>query len=95
MVGATYCPVHEVRFRESNVCFSDIDYQLVPASYALLRQPESEMGNTKVYARRYLLLSKDIAWLLENGFKVADNEGVRSSFIESSGKAVSALDWIR
>lgn len=89
MPGATYCPVHEVRFRESNIRFSDIDYQLIPATYALLHLPEGEMANTKVYTDRYLLLSRDIAWLLENGFMVADNEGFRRGFIESTGKPVS------
>lgn len=88
MPGAIYCPIHEVRFRESDVCFEDIDYQLIPATYALLHLPERDMGNANVYSDRYFLLSKDIAWLLENGFMVADNEGVRRSFIEASGKPV-------
>ena len=56
-----------------NVCFEDIDYQLIPATYALLHLPERVMGNANVYSDRYFLLSKDIAWLLKNGFMVADN----------------------
>lgn len=85
MPGAVYCPIHEVKLRESGVSFRDIRFQLIPANYALnhIPEPEAEPGN--VYADRYISLAKDIAWLLDKGFQFSDIEWVKRSYFDTTG----------
>ena len=52
MPGAVWCPAHGVALRESGTRVQDINYQLIPATYALMHvcDPEQETGT--VYAER-------------------------------------------
>ena len=88
MNGAVCCPVHGVKLRESGVRVRDINYQIIPATYGLIHYPEPKAVEGNVYSERYMILAKDIAWLLENGYSMVDNEWVRETFIRSSGRAV-------
>ena len=85
MPGAVYCPIHEVKLRESGVSFRDIKYNLIPANYAMnhIPEPDPEPGN--VYSDRYISLAKDIAWLLDKGFQFSDSEWVKRSYFEITG----------
>lgn len=49
MPGAVYCPVHLERFRKSGVSFRDINYQLIPATYAMFCVPEPEQEGGTVF----------------------------------------------
>ena len=88
MPGAVYCPVHKVKFRESGVGYRDINYQIIPATYALihLEEPDAEAGN--VYEERYLRLAQDIAWLLDNGYSLRNNDWVRQTYATVSGNHI-------
>ena len=88
MPGAEYCPVHGVKLRESGVQVSDINYQVLPATYALIHFPEPEPSGGNVYAARYMGLAADIAWLLENGYSIAGREWVSRSFIKAVGHPI-------
>lgn len=88
MPGAVYCPVHKVKFRESGVRYSDIDYQLIPATYALIHLEEADEEAGNVYEERYLRLAQDIAWLLDNGYSLRDNGWVRQTYAAVSGKYI-------
>ena len=88
MPGAEYCPVHGMKLRESGVRVKDISYQVIPATYALIHFPEPEPGGGNVYADRYMALAADMAWLLENGYSIADREWTRGRFIKAAGKPV-------
>lgn len=90
MPGAVYCPVHRERFRESGVSFSETGYQLIPATYALIHRPDPEQGNGTIYSDQYIELSRDIAWLLGNGFSVSDRESLAESFLRITGGALEA-----
>jgi hypothetical protein len=88
MPGVAYCPVHGVKLRESGVSYKEINYQIIPATYAVihLEEPDAEPGN--VYKDRYIRLSKDIAWLLDNGLSLKDNEWVRRTYNAATGKYI-------
>ena len=86
--GAAYCPVHKEKFRESGVSFADIQYQLIPASYALMHIPEPEPEEGNVYADRYIRLAEDMAWILDCGFSLMDFEKLKWSFYASTGKNI-------
>lgn len=47
-----------------------------------------ESGN--VYSEKYIQLARDIAWLLDNGFSMRDNDWVRQTFKAASGKDINA-----
>lgn len=84
--GASYCPVHRIRLRESGVEFRDINYRLLPTTYALdhFPEPEEDIGN--LYQSNFIRLAEDIAWLLNKGFSFSDNEWIKESFLELTGK---------
>lgn len=88
MPGVSYCPIHGVKLRKSGVGYRDINYQIIPASYAVIHlgEPEPETGN--VYSEKYIRLAKDIAWLLDNGFSLKDNDWVRHTFKAASGRDI-------
>ncbi len=88
MPGVSYCPIHQVRLRESGVAFSDISYKLLPAAYALnhFREPESEEGN--MYRKEFIQLAEDVNWLLNRGFEFSDNEWIQQYFAEKTGKQI-------
>ena len=48
--------------------------------------PDAEPGN--VYRDRYIRLSKDIAWLLDNGLSLRDNEWVRLTYNAVTGNHI-------
>lgn len=88
MPGAVYCPVHRIKYHESGVGYRDINYQIIPATYALMHfpDPEPEIGN--IYRQQYLRLSEDISWLLNKGFSISDSEWLTRSFFEMTGKPI-------
>ncbi len=87
--GAIYCPVHQVPFRPSGVSYRDINYQIIPASYALIHISEPEFEAGSIYADRYCNLSRDIGWLLHKGFSVPDGEWLTWNFFEVTGKPIN------
>ena len=90
MPGASYCKIHQVRFRESGVSFRDIEYKLFPATYALNHIPEPESKDGNIYEEEFLRLAEDIDWLLKKGFSFSDSEWIQRSFTESTGKQLYA-----
>lgn len=88
MPGVAYCPVHGVKLRESGVSYQETNYQIIPATYAVihLKEPRAETGN--VYSERYIRLARDIAWLLDNGLSLVNNDRVRQIFKTASGKDI-------
>ena len=88
MPGATYCPIHQVRFRESGVQFRNISYKLFPATYALNHFPEPEPENGNMYEAEFIRLAEDINWLLNKGFSFSDSEWIEHSFVELTGKPI-------
>lgn len=89
MPGAIYCPIHREAFQPSGVSYTDINYQIIPASYALIHITEPEYKPGTVYADQYCRLSEDIAWLLRKGFSVPDGEWLTWNFFEVTGKPVN------
>ena len=89
MPGAVWCPAHGVALRESGTRVQDINYQLIPATYALMHvcDPEQETGT--VYAERYLGLSRDIAWLLKNGDSIPDGEWMARNYLQTTGRSIN------
>lgn len=86
MPGVSYCPRHGIRLRESGLAVSEIDYRILPASYALLHIPDAgarHPGN--IFEAEFLQVAEDTAWLLENGFRLPDNSALQSLFEEASG----------
>ena len=71
------------------VSYTDINYQIIPASYALIHVLEPEYKPGTVYAEQYCRLSEDIAWLLRKGFSVPDGEWLTWNFFEVTGKPVN------
>lgn len=88
MPGVVYCPVHGVKLRESGVSLREINYQFIPATYAVIHldEPDAESGN--VYRNRYIQLAQDIAWLLDYGLSLRDNERVRQIYTAATGKHI-------
>lgn len=89
MPGAIYCPIHKEAFRPSGVAFREINYQIIPASYALIHIPEPDFAAGTVYAERYCRLSEDMAWLLGKGFSMPDGEWLTWNFFEVTGKPIN------
>ena len=89
MPGAIYCPIHKEPFRPSGVNHRDINYQIIPATYALIHIPEPAFEPGSIYAERYYRLAKDIAWLLSKGFSVPDGEWLTWNFFEVTGKPIN------
>jgi hypothetical protein len=89
MPGAVWCPAHRVALRESGTRVQDINYQLLPATYALMHvyDPEQETGT--VYGERYLDLSRDIAWLLKNGESIPDGEWMARNYLQTTGRSIN------
>lgn len=90
MPGAVYCPIHHRRLCESGIGFRDINYQLVPATYAVFHAPGPEQEIGTVYSEQYIGLAGDIAWLLDNGFMIPDEEWLKLSYFESTGRWIGA-----
>lgn len=86
MNGAIYCPAHRIKYHESGVSFRDINYQIIPATYALMHIPDPEQETGNIYSQQYLRLSEDIFWLLNKGFSISDSEWLTRSFFEMTGK---------
>ena len=89
MPGAIYCPVHREAYRPSDVRFTDINYRIIPASYALIYIPEPDFEPGTVYADQYCRLSEDISWLLHKGFSTPDGEWLLWKFFEVTGKPIN------
>ena len=89
MPGAIYCPIHREAFRPSGVSYREINYQIIPASYALIHVPDPQFEAGTVYAEQYCRLSGDIAWLLDKGFSIPDGEWLTRNFYETAGKPVN------
>ncbi len=88
MPGAVYCPVHQIKYRESGVSYRDINYKIIPATYALMHFPDPEQDIGNIYYQNYLRLSEDIFWLLNKGFYISDSEWLTRSFFEMTGKPI-------
>ena len=87
MPGVSYCPKHQVRLLESGLPVSETNYQLFPASYVLLHIPDTGIeysGN--VFEKEFIQVAEDTKWLLENGFDLPDNTGLRAGFLKKTGK---------
>jgi len=89
MPGAIYCPVHMEPFKPSGVSFRDINYRIIPATYALIHMPEPAFETGTIYADRYCRLAEDIMWLLGKGFSVPDGEWLTWNFFEVTGKPIN------
>jgi len=89
MPGAVFCPVHKIPFRESGICFRDINYQIIPATYALIHVQETGREKGTVFSERYIELAEDIAWLLKKGYSISDSEWLTWSFFEITGKPIN------
>ena len=89
MPGTMYCPVHKEKYRESGVSFQQINYQIMPATYALMHYPEHEQENGTVYREQYIGLSRNIAWLLDNGFMVGYSRWIAEGYLLITGKSVN------
>lgn len=86
--GAVYCPVHRVKLRESGVRVQDIQYQIVPATYALIHVPEPEPEAGNVYSERYIQLAEDMAWILANGFSLHGFDWIRANYYGATGRTI-------
>lgn len=86
--GAAYCPVHGEKLRESGVRIQDIQYQIMPATYALIHIPEPDPEPGNVYSDRYIRLAKDMAWILSNGFSLYGFDWIRANYHSSTGKTI-------
>lgn len=89
MPGAIYCPVHMERFHESGISFRATDYQIIPAAYAVFHASEPEQEKGTVYAKRYVELSADIAWLLGNAGFIPNEEWLAWTYEKESGKQIN------
>ena len=89
MPGASYCPIHRIRLRESGVAFTEIKYMLFPATYALNHIPEPKTEDGNVYMDEFIQLAEDIDWLLNKGFSFSDSEWIQMWFAEKTGKQIS------
>lgn len=77
MPGVSYCPIHGTRLKESAVRTDELDYRLVPASYAITymgEMGESPCGN--VFENEFLRIARDTEWLLQHGFEFPAYDGV-------------------
>lgn len=90
MPGAVYCPVHRERFHESGVSFREIDYRIIPATYALIHSPEPEHERGDIYRDRYIKLAEDIAFLLDNGFSAPDRDWLTDTHLKLAGESIDA-----
>jgi len=88
MPGASYCPIHRIRLRESGVEFNEIRYMLFPATYALNHIPEPEAEGGNIYKEEFIQLAVDIDWLLNKGFSFSDSEWIQRWFAEKTGKQI-------
>lgn len=88
--GALYCPVHGEPFRESSICFGDMNYRIIPATYAVLQASEPSQEYGAVYADRYIRLARDILWLLESKGFVPGNEWVARTYSKNAGKQINS-----
>ena len=77
MPGVSYCPKHGTRLKESPVLIDELDYRLIPASYAITymgETGESPCGN--VFENEFLQIARDTEWLLQHGFEFPAYDGV-------------------
>ena len=84
--GAVYCPVHREPFRESGVGFQEINYRIIPATYAVIHI--QEYGT--VYADRYIALAGDMAWLLESDGFIPDWDWLTWTYSKATGRQIDA-----
>ena len=90
MPGVSYCADHRVRLRESGLPVSETNYQLFPASYVLLHIPDTDTDHSgNVFETEFNQVTEDTRWLLENGFRLPDNEGIRSAFRHVTGRELN------
>lgn len=89
MPGAVFCPIHRIPYQESGIGFRDINYQIIPATYALIHVQEPGQQKGTVYSERYIDLANDIAWLLNKGYSILDSEWLTWSFFEMTGKPIN------
>ncbi len=86
MPGVSYCPRHRVRLHESGLPVSETNYQLFPASYVLLHIPDTDRDHSgDIFENEFIQAAEDTEWLLENGFRLPDNPGLRAAFRETAG----------
>ena len=90
MPGAVYCPVHREPFRESGVGFREINYRIIPATYAVFHIPEPEQEYGTVYVDRYIALSADMAWLLESEGFIPNWEWLTWTYSRVAGRQINA-----
>ncbi len=91
MPGAVFCPTHRIPYQESGIGIRDINYQIIPATYALIhiQEPGQQKQKGTVYSERYIDLANDIAWLLNKGYSISDSEWLTRSFFEMTGKPIN------
>ncbi len=90
MPGAVYCPVHRERLRESGVSFHEINYRIIPATYALFHVPEPAHENGTVYSERYIRLAEDMAWLMDKGTVILDWDWLFIHYFRLTGRQINA-----
>ena len=84
MPGAVYCPIHGREFCESGISFREINYQLIPATYAVFHSPGDEDENGTVYSEQFIRLAGDTEWLLVHGYEIPDEEWVMLRYFEAT-----------
>lgn len=73
--GAEYCPIHGIPYVDSEVSVRDIRYRAIPASFVLPCEPQAP--KTQIDSRLeecYISASRDLLWLLQNGYCVKGME---------------------
>lgn len=91
MPGVSYCSRHRIRLRENSLSVTDINYQIVSATYAMRYIPDTDRDTSgNIYETEFLNLAYDTQWLLENGFDLSDNETVKTVFRKKTGKELRA-----
>ena len=90
MPGVSYCPQHRVRLSESGLPVSETNYQLFPASYVLLHVKDTGVKHSgNVFEREFIQVVEDTKWLLENGFDLPDNTGLRAEKKKKTGRELN------
>ena len=75
-----------LRLHESGLPVTETNYQLFPASYVLLHIPDTDRDHSgNIFEKEFIQVAEDTEWLLENGFQLPDNPGLRAAFRETAG----------
>lgn len=95
-----YCPLHKIRVSNTSISYKSISNHFYPASLVLGSQsPTSRETETawdslfRAEKNFFIMLSQNIAWLLQNGMHYEGFQNLRDAYTRATGKTSPIPNW--